>query len=269
MRRAFLALFTSLFLILQASLGAQLQVAGSSASAAQATTLLAQASKALIGSAVINDVTLAGIAHRIAGSDDETGSTTLRLMSNGSTKLAVAYSSGTRSEIRSMSGSIPTGSWTDPDGTSHQISPHNLMFDGDWYVPALPIARLILSSESIANYIDNETLGTQTVAHIVVQKNVSYVPVEMAPLFLHLSETHIFLDTSTSLPVAIRFNLHPESNALEDVPAEIRFSDYRTVNGVQVPFHVQKYINNGLVLDLQFSNAQFNSGLSAADFSVQ
>jgi hypothetical protein len=269
MRRAFLALFTSFFLILQGSPGAQQQAVGSTAGAAQATTLLAQASKALIGSAVINDATLTGTAHRIAGSDDETGSATLRIMSNGSTKLDTAYASGTRTEIRSMSGSIPSGSWTDTDGTSHQISPHNLIFDGDWYIPAVPIARLVSSVGSINDYVDNETLGTQTVAHIVVQKNVSYVPAEAARLFLHLSETHIFLDTSTSLPVAIRFNVHPESNALEDVPVEIRFSDYRAMNGVQVPFHVEKYINNGLVLDLQFSDAQFNSGLSAADFNAQ
>ena len=54
-----------------------------------------------------------------------------------------------------------------------------------------------------------------------------------------------------------------------DVPVEVRYSDYRQVNGVSVPFHVQRYLNNGLVLDFVASQATINSGLSDAVFSVQ
>ena len=85
-------------------------------------------------------------------------------------------------------------------------------------------------------------------------------------LFQHLSETDIFLDSTTSLPVAIAFNIHPDNNALLDIPAEIQFSDYRTVKGAQIPFHLQKFINNTLTLDLQFQSATTNSGLLATDF---
>lgn len=54
-----------------------------------------------------------------------------------------------------------------------------------------------------------------------------------------------------------------------DIPTEIHFSDYRTVNGVPIPFHVQKYVNNSLTLDLQFQTAVLNNNLPASVFAVQ
>jgi hypothetical protein len=38
---------------------------------------------------------------------------------------------------------------------------------------------------------------------------------------------------------------------------------------VQTPFRVQKFINNSLVLDLEFNSASVNSGLAAAIFQIQ
>jgi len=78
----------------------------------------------------------------------------------------------------------------------------------------------------------------------------------------------IFFDATTLLPAALTLNTHPDNDAGLDIRIEIRFSDYRVVNGVQTPFHVQKYLNNGLVLDLQISTVSLNTGLSAAAFSV-
>jgi len=85
----------------------------------------------------------------------------------------------------------------------------------------------------------------------------------------HLTQIDIFLDVSTSLPVALDFSTHPDNDAGLDIPVELLFSDYRPVNGAQIPFHVQKFLNNSLLLDLQFANAQLNSGLAASSFSVQ
>jgi hypothetical protein len=65
------------------------------------------------------------------------------------------------------------------------------------------------------------------------------------------------------------FNIHPDNNLLIDIPIEVRFSEYRLVSGAQVPFHVQKLLNNGLILDLRFQTATLNTGLSAADFQVR
>jgi hypothetical protein len=65
------------------------------------------------------------------------------------------------------------------------------------------------------------------------------------------------------------FSIHPDNNELVDIPIEVSFADYQVVSGVQVPLHVQKLLNNGLVLDLQFQNVTLNSGLTASQVVAQ
>jgi len=84
-----------------------------------------------------------------------------------------------------------------------------------------------------------------------------------------LTQVDLYLDPTTSLPVSYVFNSHPDNNAGLDIPTEIRYSDYKNVGGVQIPFHVQKFINNTLTLDLQFQNASLNTGITAAQISAQ
>jgi hypothetical protein len=54
-----------------------------------------------------------------------------------------------------------------------------------------------------------------------------------------------------------------------DIPVAIQYSNYQTISGVTLPLHVQKYINNGLTLDLQIQSASFNSGLATPSPSAQ
>ena len=78
----------------------------------------------------------------------------------------------------------------------------------------------------------------------------------------------MYLDSASLLPVAITFNLHPDVDAGTDIAAEVRFSDYRLVSGIRVPFHVQEFLNGGLVLDILISNVTVNLGLQDTDFGI-
>ena len=89
------------------------------------------------------------------------------------------------------------------------------------------------------------------------------------PIASHLSKIDFFLDPTTSLPVAIAFDIHPDGDAGLDIPVRVEFSDYRSVSGTQIPFHIQRFINNRLALDLQFENAVINSGLSPTSIAIQ
>jgi len=95
------------------------------------------------------------------------------------------------------------------------------------------------------------------------------LPPDMSALMQHLSQMDLYLDAVSGLPAAMTFNIHPDNNALLDIPTEIRLSDYRMVNGAQVPFHVEQYLNNSLVLDFRFDAVTINTGLSANDFQIQ
>jgi hypothetical protein len=236
----------------------------------QAGQILQQALAALNGTTTTRDVTLTGSAHSIAGSDDETGTATLEAVATGASSMKLVLPSGPRSEVRNLTANPPTGARSGPDGVSHTIANHNLLNEPSWFSPVAAISRLLASPETVATYVGAETLGSQSVQHISVIQRPGASDVSLTPAFItHLTQVDLYLDSTTSLPAAMRFTVHPEDNALLDIPIEVLFSDYQTVNGTQIPFHVQRFLNNGLVLDLQFQNAVINSGLTPAGLAIQ
>jgi hypothetical protein len=149
------------------------------------------------------------------------------------------------------------------------MSAHNLLTDSSWFFPALTLGRLLASPTDAVALVGQETKDGISVTHLTTSQQFSDFEADMAVQMQHLSQTELFLDAKTLLPVALEFNIHPDNNAGLDIPVEVRFSDYRTVNGVQIPFHVQKYLNNSLMLDIQLQTAVMNSGLAPSAFAVQ
>jgi hypothetical protein len=300
MRMLRLISFASIFCLVSISASGQQTTSSATpltASDPRAVALVQRSLGALIGSASVNDVTLTGTVQRVAGSDDDTGTATLTATVGGDSKISLNLPSGLRSEIRNSAGTplpgalppgVPAsaaqalqsvGAWSGPDGALHPIVSHNLMNDAAWFFPALTLANLA-SQNYVVSYIGQETINGQSVVHlsssrqIVVSSGSSINPpgppgMSLTSFMQQLSQMEIYLDPTTSLPVALAFNAHPDGNALVDIPTQVEFSNYQKTAGVQVPLHVQKYLNNNLVLDLQFTNATLNSGLSASAFQLQ
>ena len=236
-------------------------------SAPQPLSVLQQAYAAMAGTTAVNDVTLTGTAQRIAGSDDETGTVTYKAVP-GSSRLDLNLSKGTRSEIRGIGANGPGGNWIGPDGVVHEISSHNLLTDPGWF-QVFTLSNLISSTSAVLTNVGNETKNGVSVIHITSSKPNANAPPRAAQLWQHLSQIEIYLDASTLLPVALDFNTHPDNNALLDIPVEFRFSDYRPVGTLNIPFHVQQSLNGSLFLDIQFQQASINSGLSSSAFPIQ
>jgi len=246
----------------------------------QAVALVQQSLVALVGKTTVSDVTLTGTANRIAGSDDETGTATLTAMAAGESELNLNLPSGQLSEIRNSVGTSPgapagytarVGAWSGPDGTIHMMASHNLLTDPTWFFPAFTLGNLASSQAYVLSYVGQGTLNGQAVLHISAAEQfplLSSGPLQGLTLMQHLSQMELYLNATTLLPVALDFNTHPDNNAGLDIPIQIQFSNYQSVNGVQVPLHLQKYLNNGLILDLQFSNATLDSGLIATAFQI-
>jgi hypothetical protein len=264
MRVVRFVLALSLAFFLSLSLAAQ-QTATSSP---QALVLLQRSISALAGGQTLTDVTLSGTARRIAGSDDDTGTAVLKALASGRGRTDLSLPSGQRSEVCDLSATTPAGAWSGPDRISHPIAFHNLLSEPAWFFPAFAIARRLSGSGYVATYIGHETHNGQPVEHISVSQTSSNPDAPGAATLQHLTQVDYFLDSSTLLPAAISFNTHPDNNALLDLPVEVQFSDYRAVNGAQVPFHVQKFLNNTLLFDFQVQNVTFNTGLTASSFSL-
>ncbi len=263
MRVARFALSVSISFLLSFSLAAH----QTNTSKPQAQQLLQQSLNALSGGQTLSDVTLSGTARRIAGSDDETGTATYKAIS-GANRLDLSLSGGARSETANSTATPPAGSWSGPNGASHPMAFHNLTNQAG-ISPAFTLAALTPAQNFVMVLVGQETKNGHSVYHLSASQQFPQMAAKTATLEQHLTQMDIFLDASTLLPVALDFSTHPDNDAGVDIPVELLFSDYRAVAGAQVPFHIQKFFNNSLLLDLLFTNAQLNSGLSATLFNVQ
>jgi hypothetical protein len=233
----------------------------------QAFTTLQAALTALGGGSTVNDITLTGTAQRIVGSDDETGTAAYRALPSAN-RLDIVFSGGTSSEIRSIGTRGPAGSWVGLDGVSHKMAFHNLVVDGGWF-PLFTLENINSSTSSLLKFVGQETRNGESVIHLSASQQFQASPGVDTALMQHLSEVDIYLDSKTLLPAAYVINVHPDLNELLDIPMEIRYSNYQKIGGGEIPFHVQRLVNNTLTLDLQFQNASLNTGLTTAQINAQ
>lgn len=234
----------------------------------QGSVFLQKALTTLAPNLSLTDVTLTGSVRRIAGSDDQSGTATLKALSSGAARADLSFTSGTRSEVVNSSSSALAGTWSGPDGVPHPIPYHNLLAEPAWFFPAFAISHR-LSTGYVTTDLGVEGHDGEQVEHISVSRTSLPQLPNGSPEFQHLSQIDFYLDLNTFLPAAITFNIHPDDNALLNIPVEIRFADYRSVSGIQVPFHIQKFLNNSLAIDFEAQNASVNSGLSASEFTIQ
>jgi hypothetical protein len=234
----------------------------------QALTLANQALKALTGGKAITDATVQGTANFIAGSDQESGNATLEARVGYESRIVLSLSGGQRSEIHNASGVPPQRKWAGPDGAWHAMPLHSCWTDPTWFFPALTIQSALNDPQiSFAN-IGQETKGGFPVQHIQISRVVPGQSASATSLIQQLSRVDIYLDSTTNLPVAIDFNAHPDTDADFDLPTEVQFSGWQSVNGIQVPSRIQRFLQGSLTLDLSGVTISVNTGLPQSDFTI-
>jgi len=163
---------------------------------------------------------------------------------------------------------VPGGQWSGSDGTAHQAAQHNCWPDAGWFFPLLSSLSQTANSGFVFTYVGQTTLAGKAVQHLRVSRSLAPDTGASVSRLEKLSVVDYYLDAATSLPLALIFNQHPDNNALVDISITVLFSDYRPVNGLQVPFHVQKFLNGGLTLDVTVSSVAVNTGLTDQQFTL-
>jgi len=235
----------------------------------QAVSLALQALSAMTGGVSVGDATLTGTATRIAGSDLQSGTVTLKAKGTNASRIVLDLSGGAYAEVRNSTQGYPQGSWSGADGVVHASSLHNCFTDSVWFFP--PLASLAASVNNLnyaVAYVGQETREGTAVQHLRFSQSLPTTDAATLQLLTHLSTVDVWLDSTSGLPAAVGFMIHPDDNGNMDIPVEIRYSNYQVSSGVRVPLHVQKYINNGLVLDLNLTALTLNSGLPDSDFNL-
>jgi hypothetical protein len=236
----------------------------------RAITLLNATVSALVIGVNVTNVALTGTVTRTADSDLETGSATLEALGGGESRINLTLTAGQRSEVINQSQGAPAGQWSGPDGTVHAMASHNCWAPASWFFPALALGQAANDPSMAITYIGQETRDSVVVQHIRfwhLLQNSNISPKLQARLEA-LNAVDVYLDAANSLPVELDFNLHPDSNAAVNIAVEVLYSNYQGANGIFLPEHIKKLINNSLFLDLRVTKATVNTNFSTADFAI-
>jgi hypothetical protein len=231
------------------------------ASNPQAVTYAAQSIAAMVGSVSISDVTLTG---SVTWNGPDTGTATLQALGTGESRMDLALTSGTRTEIRDAQTGVPLGKWIAPNNASGSFAYQNCLTDAVWFFPSL--GSLAAIPNVVLLYVGEETHNGATVQHL--QSYVYQSGQTSSPSPQQLSTTDFYLDAATFLPQAVTFNTHPDTDPSTNLLVEVDFSNYQTISGVAVPMHIQRYQQGSLMVDIAVSGASFNSGLSLSVFTI-
>lgn len=232
----------------------------------QAVALAQQAIAVLTNGVAISDVTLTGNVTWTAGSDAQMGTGALLAKGVSKSRIDLSFTGSNRRDIRNSSGS-PQGVWIGPDGVSNAYAPQNCWTDTAWYFPAL--SSLTLADPSIVlSYVGSETRAGTSVHHLRSYRYVAAKSTATTILIQQQSTVDYYFDTNSLLPISITFNAYSDDDIRVSFPVEIDFSNYQTINGAQIPMHIQKSLNGGLVLDIIVTGVTLNSGLSDQLFAI-
>jgi hypothetical protein len=228
----------------------------------QALDLIASSLKALTGPVAVNDVTLQATASYVAGSDEETGTATLTARGNQESLVQLNLSGGARQEIRNGR----AGAWSGPDATVHSMANHNCLTDASWFFPALMLQAIAADPQLSVSYLGPDTSKGATLIHLQVAHTLAYLSAGANQIIQTLSTMHIYFDPKSSLPLVLDFYTHPDVDANRDLLVEIQFGNYQNASGWLVPFHIQKFFQRSLLLDLTVTNVLVNSGVPDSAF---
>jgi hypothetical protein len=223
----------------------------------KALAFAVQAIAALTGGNTITDVTLTGNATMTIGSDVASGPSTLSAKGQNESRLDLGLDTGQRTEIRNSTNG-PLAEWIGSDNTPHLFAQQNCLTDAVWFYPTFSSLASANNPNQILSYIGPETFNGVSVQHLHSVWSGQ-----------NLTSMDFYLDATTLLPVATNFNEHPDSDPNTNIAVQIVFSSYGSLNGVQIPYHIQEFFNGTLLLDFVATTAMLNSGLQDSLFAIQ
>lgn len=231
------------------------------AQGASTANVLGQMSAAFSGVQVVQQIQLTGNATWYAGNTDDSGSVTLTASSNGKSQMQLALgSAGQRTESQTGSGSSASCQWAGADDIAHEIQSGACWRPALWFLPAFSFQSSMLPSELTVADLGTGTVGTSATLyrHLLSQWALTGVPASLTADVAQWSKTDIGLNPTSLLPEVLAYSVRPDNGAPLAIAMEVHYSNYRTVNGVEIPFTIQRYVNGALQLEIQVSAAQIN-----------
>jgi hypothetical protein len=242
----------SLFIVLATSAQAQ----GGSAGGA-----LNQLSMAFSGGKTVQAVQLSGSATWYVGNLEDSGTVSMTASVDGSSTMQlILATTGQRIESQTGSGLDMTYQWAGADGTPHRIASGACWRPALWFLPSLSLQPLLQTGNVAVVDLGLGGVGSSSTIyrHIQSQLRFSGAPSLMTTDATLQSTTDIGLDPSSLLPAVLAYSVRPDDGSPTQIAIEVRYSEYHRVNGVQIPFHIERFVNRALQLDILITAAQIN-----------
>ncbi|MGC2163149.1 MAG: hypothetical protein WA634_14650 [Silvibacterium sp.] len=200
----------------------------------------------------MSSVVLTGTVDAYAGSQQSTGQVTLTASADGSSSAVLQLGSGDRSETQDTFANGQGCTWTGSDGVVHTTAAQNCLLPVAWFLPE--VALFSTQQPSTGALSADAASETSPTLHWAMSPapGLSASLLESLP---SLGAYDLHINPSGDLPSSLTYFVHPDSSAGVNIAVSILFSDYRSVSGIAVPFHIQRYLNGTLSLDITLSNA--------------
>jgi hypothetical protein len=222
--------------------------------------------------------TAMGGAQAIAGYQDSLASGTVTISTGGNpvsypitvkskglreTRVELQMSKGTNVRIVNQG----QGAILRPDGSVKTLYSNNTFYEHVDHVPILSV--LAEYANGNVNLIYKDTAQVQGQSEDVIE--VDFVPnldPVQGPLFASMSRTLYFVNHVTGLVDKTQGAPFYEGDMTNTFTEEVYLTDYRSVNGLLVPFRQTVFIDGKLDSDITFTSVTLNVGLLDSDFAI-
>jgi hypothetical protein len=246
--------------------------------AQQTSTAIGQVMSALGGQNLVRGASLTGTVSSPNVSGSASAAINLYALSQQWSEVDIAWPTGKQTEIRGGAGIFPSRSWSGPDGIAHRGAPTDLKLPHPaWFFPAFVLLSGLGSPNYWASDLGTQTWQGQNVHHIAVwQRAPTGLPAASFPR--QQTQVDFYLDPTTFLPISMTFNVQidpdlpselvvPSTTTTGTSLVEVDFSDYRAVQGAQVPYQLKVSSGSTQILNIQISSVTIvgNGATSASN----
>jgi hypothetical protein len=223
------------------------------------SSLLTQTLAAFSGGQAIQNIQLSATAVRYMGDAQDSGDAILTATPTAANSVQLSLAAeGSWDETQSDFGAHAACQWSGNDGIAHDGDYLNCFRPIVWFMPLLSLQASSTSAGIGTIDLGTDQVGSGTYRHLQCQATLSQLPADLLASSVQASTTDIWIDPGSTLPAILQYHVHPDGGGLTDILIEIHYADYRNVNGVMIPFTIQRYINGSLQLEIQVSSAQIS-----------
>lgn len=176
----------------------------------------------------------------------------LQVDADGRTQMKISASSGTIGEARSAAGQTSACTTTHDVANKPAITAADCWSSASWVLPTVALANSTVAAKLSSSFAAVTHEGTPAF-QLKLQISTAGRSPGATQYIQTVTARTLYLNPQTLLPSSMTYSEHPGNNIFINIPIEIIYSDYRTMDGVTVPFHIIKKINGLPILDISIT----------------